>query len=421
MHMLSRKDLNSAELESVKVSKNPTTVVAANGEVQKEEEATVCVKGLDLLVTALLLEETEHVLLLWKTLRRSRVFLTLDQRSESTTHQKWQTNKMQHGELRTDRCPRSIDRFLYFIFTYFSYIIAGKRDSHGASSINTKWECEWGSTGKLVAWSARMATGVQARLVDGSFPEHRDASSSSRESASEPRAKVVSGSGKHRICSHITEGQRLRDLQANQNYKGFLQKTHWYSSAQSRNFWWLDHSGSLEETEFVVDSGTCMHMVSKKDLNSAELETMRISRNPSKVMTANGEVLTKAEATVYVKNWIYSWRLCFWKTHLQFFHSGSSAKIMGIHTTGPAVKNHNSPKMARKSIATQRTTYWSLSSLVFRPARQAQLHLHLQHHDRRNHLHEDQDNKGSLQKTHQRSHTSCWKFFWFDNSRSQSS
>ena len=45
-----------------------------------------------------------------------------------------------------------------------------------------------------------------------------------------------------------------------------------------------------EEREFVVDSGASMHMVSKKDINSPELKTMRISRNPTTVMTANGEV-----------------------------------------------------------------------------------------------------------------------------------
>ena len=48
--------------------------------------------------------------------------------------------------------------------------------------------------------------------------------------------------------------------------------------------------------EFVVDSGDGVHMVSKKDHNSAELETMRISRNPATVMTANGEVQTREEA-----------------------------------------------------------------------------------------------------------------------------
>ena len=56
-----------------------------------------------------------------------------------------------------------------------------------------------------------------------------------------------------------------------------------------------------EEREFVVDSGASVHTVSKKELNSAELETMRTSRSPATVMTANGEVQTREEATVYVK------------------------------------------------------------------------------------------------------------------------
>ena len=55
------------------------------------------------------------------------------------------------------------------------------------------------------------------------------------------------------------------------------------------------------EREFVVDSGASMHMVSRKDFNSAELKTMRSSRSPTTVMTANGEVQTREEATVYVK------------------------------------------------------------------------------------------------------------------------
>ena len=62
MHMLSRNDLNSAELETVRASKNPTTVVTANGEAQTKEEATVHVKDLDLFVTVKLLEDTPAVL-----------------------------------------------------------------------------------------------------------------------------------------------------------------------------------------------------------------------------------------------------------------------------------------------------------------------------------------------------------------------
>ena len=65
MHMLSRNDLNAAELETVRISKNPTTVVAANGEV-RTNETTVCVRELNLFVTVKLLEDTPAVLSLGK-------------------------------------------------------------------------------------------------------------------------------------------------------------------------------------------------------------------------------------------------------------------------------------------------------------------------------------------------------------------
>ena len=55
-----------------------------------------------------------------------------------------------------------------------------------------------------------------------------------------------------------------------------------------------------KEREFVVDSDASMHMLSRKDLNSAESETKKVFK-PTTVVTANGEVLTKEEATVYVR------------------------------------------------------------------------------------------------------------------------
>ena len=53
-----------------------------------------------------------------------------------------------------------------------------------------------------------------------------------------------------------------------------------------------------EEREFVVDSGASMHVLSRKDLNFADLETVRVSKSPTTVVT---EVRTAEEATVYVK------------------------------------------------------------------------------------------------------------------------
>ena len=56
-----------------------------------------------------------------------------------------------------------------------------------------------------------------------------------------------------------------------------------------------------EEREFVVDSGASMHMISKKDLSDADLDTLTKSCSPTIVITANGEVQTHEEAIVYVK------------------------------------------------------------------------------------------------------------------------
>ena len=60
--------------------------------------------------------------------------------------------------------------------------------------------------------------------------------------------------------------------------------------------------------EFVADSGASVHMVSKKDTNSSELETMRTSRSPTTVMTANGEVQTREAEKNWClsSNWTYS-------------------------------------------------------------------------------------------------------------------
>ena len=56
-----------------------------------------------------------------------------------------------------------------------------------------------------------------------------------------------------------------------------------------------------EEREFVVDSGASMHMISKKDSSDAEMDTLTKSCSRTIVITANGEVQTHEEATVYVK------------------------------------------------------------------------------------------------------------------------
>ena len=66
MHMITKKDLNSADMDTLTTSRSPTTVITANGEVQTHEEATVYVKALDIFLTMKVLEDTPAVLSLGK-------------------------------------------------------------------------------------------------------------------------------------------------------------------------------------------------------------------------------------------------------------------------------------------------------------------------------------------------------------------
>ena len=62
MHMISKKDLSDAEMDTLTKSCSRTIVITANGEVQTHEEATVYVKELDIFLTMKVLENTPAVL-----------------------------------------------------------------------------------------------------------------------------------------------------------------------------------------------------------------------------------------------------------------------------------------------------------------------------------------------------------------------
>ena len=62
MHMMSKKELSSDEMDTVKRSRTPTVVLTVSGEVHTHEEAQVFVHDLNLFVTVQLLEERPAVL-----------------------------------------------------------------------------------------------------------------------------------------------------------------------------------------------------------------------------------------------------------------------------------------------------------------------------------------------------------------------
>ena len=123
-----------SELCRIGNRKGPTTVVTAKGEVQTKEEATVNDKELGLFLTVKLPEDTPAVLSLGKLCEDHGYFIRVDQWPETTSHRRWQTDKLQHGEPCTDRCPWFIDRLEELSFTYISDI----SNSGFASRINWK-------------------------------------------------------------------------------------------------------------------------------------------------------------------------------------------------------------------------------------------------------------------------------------------
>ena len=86
-----------------------------------------------------------------------------------------------------------------------------------------------------------------------------------------------------------------------------------------------------------------MHMISKKDLSNAEMDTLTKSCTPTIVITANGEVQTHEEAVVYVKE-LEIFLTKSSRTRQQYYRSESFPMKTGIPTNGSMVKNHISLK-----------------------------------------------------------------------------
>ena len=111
MHMLSKKDLSSDEMETLRRSRITTTVATASGEVQTSGEAQVYIHDLDLFVTVQLLEDNACCSITWKTLRTTRIFIFVGQRSTTTVDQKWEDYHLQNGQFRASCRSRVIHQF----------------------------------------------------------------------------------------------------------------------------------------------------------------------------------------------------------------------------------------------------------------------------------------------------------------------
>ena len=115
MHMISKKDLSDAEMDTLTKSCNPTVVISDNGEVQTHEEATVYVKELDIFLTMKALENTSAVLSLGKLCDENGYSCEWINGQKTTSHSKLDSDTMQHRELRSDRGSWFVNKFVFWI------------------------------------------------------------------------------------------------------------------------------------------------------------------------------------------------------------------------------------------------------------------------------------------------------------------
>ena len=267
---------------------DPATVMTANGEAQTREEATVYVKQLDLFVKVMMiLEEIPAVLCLEKLC------------GDHGYAYHWTSGQKPHLIRNGKRIDCIISNYVPFVVPGLSASSSSTTPSPTSPSSSSQDSVldvnrytenpapeRSGSTSEERRrvplhestetenknqneereevqrnFSQELPDGLlefRENLVDESTstelwanPEQgsQDTSKSSHELPMEPRAKVGSGSGKQ--CKYaLSEAPNLWSLLEDENNKGFLQKTYWYSRAQSGIFFLVTWSKRI--TKFSV-------------------------------------------------------------------------------------------------------------------------------------------------------------------------
>ena len=118
MHMISKKDLSNAEMDTLTKSCSPTIVITANGEVQTHEEATVYVKELDIFLTMKVLDNTPAVLSLGKLCDENGYSYEWINGQKPHLIKRRDSDNLQYGKLRSYRGSRLVKFFLCIFINF---------------------------------------------------------------------------------------------------------------------------------------------------------------------------------------------------------------------------------------------------------------------------------------------------------------
>ena len=208
---------------------------------------------------------------------------------------------------------------------YYSHRRRESDDKNAVAIVKivTQLGCVSQDSEALVSQRGEQSPGNPMQKVSGPIRRKRITQSTLRQASIRekkgPSLGKIQVKNPHQRSPYIGPMKRLKDnSDAPEARHGTLPKTYisskkgkaiFYSSAEE---WVLPAASTKEsgEREFVVDPGASMHMVSKKDLNYAELETMRTSRSSTTVMTANGEVQWRNSRSSFSRealrgSWVY--------------------------------------------------------------------------------------------------------------------
>ena len=118
-------------------------------------------------------------------------------------------------------------------------------------------------------------------------------------------------------------------------------------------------SQKTEERMFVVDSGTSMHMVSKKDLSSDEMDTCGGPETQQRCKPLMEQCKQTRRHKCMFTISICSSQCKYSKKRQQFYRLVSFAQNTDVASSGKTVKLHDSPKMGRQLLEK-----WTITRIV---------------------------------------------------------
>ena len=211
---------------------DPTTDITAKGEVQTNEEAQVYVHDLELFVMEKIFEDTLAV-------------LSLGTLCEGHCHAyEWASEQPQptkNGKTILNNTENFVLIVVLKLERKFVFIVTEKLIGHlSESSKTTKRRHSRSSIGKSKTEITRRATikqrGIVCEISQIGLRSSQKISKTQKCQHPETLLKILVRNilrNWQYLCS-LPETQKLRDLQANQDYKGSVQKTHWHSRTSSR-------------------------------------------------------------------------------------------------------------------------------------------------------------------------------------------